>query len=445
MLSLKTDQIFFTASRRFMTSSMMEDVVPSAPSGGGDRLSTLRDDGASSSSSSLIDNLPRRLIRGENRTTEEDNREHEDTKRPGPILSLRTAVTNGTATSLTIVDHATRGTTTNPALNADDDYPDDKERVVFLISMGSNAVKSRIVERFVYSARSRGKYNDWIVVLSDAPNDRYKELSEWTSKLIHIQPDPAHLNPPSHNFTLPSMGYKRLKTYVLEYVATDHRLDNVELIYYLDVDIVFGDSIWPMFHGLESKYGILNGTSPVTSTEKFKAAQPKGRVWMFHGNTPKWKIQGGQMFLHRHHSQPCLERWRYLIDTWSRHARKDQDMLMWMLQDQTNAIDNEDLSQLECEIVIMKQKPFIEFPEPRAIVRRAKQIRKDFESAQNQTALGAESLPAVTHYYSPLVHLRNDGGTKRVQPGNIKVYIQDVLKFEDGQKDELGVLKKMVM
>ena len=332
--------------------------------------------------------------------------------------------------------------TTNPALNASDDYPDGEERVLFLISMGPNAQKSKIVERFVYSARTRGKYHDWIVILSDAPKKRYKEISGWTDKLIHIQPDPNHLNPSKHNFTLTSMGYKRLKTYVLEYVATDRRLDHVKLVYYLDVDIVFGDSVWPMFHGLESTYGISEGTSPITSTGKFNGQRPDGRMWMFHGNTPKWKLQGGQMFLHRQHSQPCLERWRYLIDSWSRYARKDQDMLMRMLQDQTNAIDNEDLSSLQCEVVIMKQKPFIEFPEPKAIVRRARDLRKNAEVSNSTTA----ATEAVTpNYYSPLVHLRNDGGTKRIAPGNIKVYIQDVLQFEEGQKDKLGVLKKMAM
>mmetsp|Transcript_31560 Transcript_31560/g.76491 ORF Transcript_31560/g.76491 Transcript_31560/m.76491 type:complete len:702 (+) Transcript_31560:225-2330(+) len=335
--------------------------------------------------------------------------------------------------------------TTNPALNASDDYPDNQERVLFLISMGQNARKSKIVERFVYSARTRGKYHDWIVILSDAPKKRYNEISAWTDKLIHIQPDPKHLNPAKHNFTLTSMGYKRLKTYVLEYVATDRRLDNVQLVYYLDVDIVFGDSVWPMFHGLERTYGIREGTSPITSTDKFQEQQPPdGRMWMFHGNTPKWKLQGGQMFLHRQHSQPCLERWRYLIDSWSRYARKDQDMLMRMLQDQTNAIDNEDLSSLECEVVIMKQKPFIEFPEPKAIVRRARDLRKDADET-NSTTTSTGVVTQKHHYYSPLVHLRNDGGTKRIAPGNIKVYIQDVLQFEEGQKDKLGVLKKMAM
>ena len=370
---------------------------------------------------------------------------HESSSATSGNDTIVTTTVNGASQRRSVQPPPFDTVTTNPALNASDDYPDEQERVLFLISMGQNARKSRIVERFVYSARTRGKYRDWIVILSDAPKTRYKEISSWTDKLIHIQPDPKHLNPLKHNFTLTSMGYKRLKTYVLEYVATDRRLDHVQLVYYLDVDIVFGDSVWPMFHGLEKTYGIGEGTSPITSTEKFHGQRPDGRMWMFHGNTPKWKLQGGQMFLHRQHSQPCLERWRHLIDSWSRYARKDQDMLMRMLQDQTNAIDNENLSSLQCEVVIMNQKPFIEFPEPKAIVRRARELRKSTEES-NATSAAATGVDMQNHhYYSPLVHLRNDGGTKRITPGNIKVYIQDVLQFKEGQKDKLGVLKKMAM
>lgn len=325
--------------------------------------------------------------------------------------------------------------TTNKALNANDDYPDNIERALFVISMGKNAAKSKIVERFVYSARTRGKFHGWIVVLSDAPRSRYRSLTShnnnWTSNVVHMQPDPVHLQPAGHNFSMTTMGYKRLKTYVLEYVGMDARLDDVRLVSYLDVDIVVGDSLWPMFHGLERTYGIRNGTSPVSQS---LSTSPQGKVWMFEGNTANWRIQGGQMFLHRTESQPCLERWRHLMDTASKHSRKDQDMLMQMLQEQKAALENEDLSHLACEVVIMKQKPFIEFPKPNVIVARAKKLRSDNGNSTTKV-----------YDYAPLVHLRNDGGTKRVKSRHIKAYIQDVLKFEPGQKDTLGVLEKMVM
>mmetsp|Transcript_31561 Transcript_31561/g.76496 ORF Transcript_31561/g.76496 Transcript_31561/m.76496 type:complete len:734 (+) Transcript_31561:227-2428(+) len=475
LLFVNTDQIFFftNTSRRAMTIDQNNPPPPyqqlqqqqHGGSGGGTsstfvqnlpalRLGGIVIGGNNNSSSSIASNdnantgaeldgkkpdiiVPWPSILHEVSTTTSSN---------GTVVTTPTTTTASTSQRRVVQPPRFDTVTTNPALNASDDYPDDQGRVLFLISMGQNARKSKIVERFVYSARTRGRYQDWIVILSDAPKKRYKEIRAWTDKLIHIRPDPKHLNPAKHNFTLTSMGYKRLKTYVLEYVATDRRLDDVQLVYYLDVDIVFGDSVWPMFHGLESTYGISEGTSPITSTDKFHGQQPPdGRMWMFHGNTPKWKLQGGQMFLHRQHSQPCLERWRYLIDSWSRYARKDQDMLMRMLQDQTNAIDNEDLSSLECEVVIMKQKPFIEFPDPKAIVRRARDLRKNAEESNSTTTNSTGVVTQKHHYYSPLVHLRNDGGTKRIAPGNIKVYIQDVLQFEEGQKDKLGVLKKMAM
>jgi len=339
------------------------------------------------------------------------------------------------------------------------DYTDDVERAFVVISMGEKAALAKTVERFIYSARNAGKYSGWIVVLTDAPPGRYSGLSKWTNNVIIMEPEKEHMKT---HYKIPSMIYKRFKTLVLEYVKRDPRLDDVELVYYLDVDIVFGDSMWSAFHGIEETYRIgprfpttTNNSNNFTKT----LPVPRGKMWMFEGNSNKWQIQGGQMVLDRSVSSPCLELWRSKFDEeQTRNIGKDQDLLMEMLgaqQDAKNVIlqkqqqhkqkqnDNDNATIItnnatiansvltyECEIVSMGQYPYIEFPLVPEIKKRSKFLRKH---------------PKRKYPTSPMVHVRNDGGTATMMEGNIKPYMTNLLRFKKGQVDHLGILKKVKM
>jgi hypothetical protein len=115
--------------------------------------------------------------------------------------------------------------------------------VIFLISMGKEASASKMVERFVWSARYRGEWGGYIVLLTDAPKSRYEGLSH---HFVVMNPLPRHFNA---SFPL-DMPYKRFKTHVLDYVDMDRRLDGARLVYYLDVDNIVGNSLPRMFQQL---------------------------------------------------------------------------------------------------------------------------------------------------------------------------------------------------
>jgi len=315
----------------------------------------------------------------------------------------------------------------------EDKIEDDIERAMFVISMGEKAAATKTIERFVYSARKIGKYFGWIVVLTDAPPGRYDGMKDWTDNVIIMEPKKEDVKT---HYTVPNMVYKRFKTLAIEYMSRDHRLDPVELIYYLDADIVFGDNMMKAFYGLETTYGIGRLGANSTSTTSLG----RGKMWMFRGNSKKWQIQGGQMILDRFKSQPCLERWRKGFDEEkTAKLEKDQILLMAMkaeMDEASNATlyqsQSSNITGLECEIVTMEQAPYIEFPTVPEIKKRSKRLRKKNDWSY--------------HFdYSPMVHVRNDGGTATMKEGMIRPYMANLLHFKRGQKDDLGILKKVRM
>ena len=312
------------------------------------------------------------------------------------------------------------------------------ERAIFIISMGKKASKTKVVERFVYSARKIGKFLGWIVVLTDAPPGRYNNMLRWAwaDKVIIMEPKEEDLKT---RYKISNMVYKRFKTFALEYMGRDPRLDQVQLVYYLDSDIVFGDNLIQAFNGLETTYGIgpYGGTANSTSLRR-------GKMWMFRGNIfskyaqGSWPLQGGQIILDRYLSQPCLERWRRGFDQEdTKEVGKDQFLLL----DITAEMDRErnltlhqsissNKTALQCEIVIMEQAPYIEFPSVEEIKIRSKNLREK---------------RGYRYDYSPIVHVKNDGGTKDLRESEIRPFMKDILQFKDNQRDYLGILEKVQM
>jgi hypothetical protein len=311
-----------------------------------------------------------------------------------------------------------------------DEYEDDIERAMFVISMGKKAAQTKTIERFVYSAREIGKYSGWIVVLTDAFPGRYDGMNNWTEKVIIMEPKKED----TKDFKVQNMIYKRFKTHAIEYMDRDPRLDHVELVYYLDADIVFGDNMNKAFNGLETSYGIGRLGANSTNTTSLG----RGKMWMFKGNSEKWLIQGGQIILDRYKSQPCLERWRKGFDEEeSVKMGKDQYLLMAIKREMDEARNttllqpqSKNITALECEIVMMEQSPYIEFPTVPNIRKRSGSLRKK---------------PTRHYDYSPMVHVRNDGGTATMKDKNIKPYMANLLRFGKKQKDHLGILKKVRM
>jgi hypothetical protein len=348
----------------------------------------------------------------------------------------------------------------------DEDYAD-RKRAIVLISTGAKASNTTLVERFVWSARNIGNYQGWIVLITDADEERYANLAVAampTTTTNGVTTSRDDINNSNRYLVFRTqekrfaritkfkkfrdtntMNSKIFKTYILEYAKKDRRLDEIELFYYLDVDIVFGNSVRPLFDDLETRYNIgglqqesEEGAS-VSLTQLPEKENTTAKIYFFKGNGSQ-QIQGGQIVLDRKTSQVCLERWRYLMQKqYRKKLLKDQTSLTTMLEEQkarvtTAAISNGTIitgggTQKDCEIVLMKQdKKLIQFPELVDIQKRlAKKNKKQKE-------------------HPTLVHFRNSANVmKNVEEETFQLYVRDILRFEENQKDDLGILDKMLM
>ncbi|KAG7373425.1 hypothetical protein IV203_034149 [Nitzschia inconspicua] len=264
---------------------------------------------------------------------------------------------------------------------------DDPLRLIFLISMGQEAMQSKLVERFVWSARHRGDWKGWIVLLTDAPVSRYEDPQD--DHLIVMNPLAQHFNTTFRE----DMPYKRFKTYVLDYIDMDPRLDAVRLIYYLDVDIIVGNSLPKLFHDLEGVYNIPKpdgvaplSKAPLQTTQTTSKGTPAWlssipKIWFFKNKYAHLTVQGGQFILDRATSKPCLTFWRELIDA-NVTEFKDQPALHKMRLHQQTHIDpylnskQEPSIPARCQIVTMEWKRYLHFPSNSTVFKAVGTIQK---------------------------------------------------------------------
>jgi hypothetical protein len=237
----------------------------------------------------------------------------------------------------------------------------DKTHAIFLISFGSEAATSTLVERCILSLRRRGEYDGYIILLTDAPTERYENV--WDENVFVMHPLEEHLNADDgtpfefteSNFSLKS---KRFKTFIIDYIDMEKRLDSVELIYYLDVDIMAGDSLDDFFIRLESKYEV----------SRDERSGGMSKLYFFTPLSEEWPLQGGTFIVERRSSRHCLELWRKEIDDMTVSGRgRDQDALRNIYQ----RIESGD--ETKCTLVRMDNENFISFPIPRTFKKITQQ------------------------------------------------------------------------
>lgn len=275
----------------------------------------------------------------------------------------------------------------------------DATRLIFLISMGEQAKESKLVERFVWSARHRGEWNGYILLLTDAPLERYQDFSK---RLLVMNPAPGDLDKRFKD----DMPYKRFKTMIIDYIDKDKRLDDVELIYYLDVDNIVGNSLPNMFHDLETKYNVPSSSSSSSSNPKWLRSIP--RIWFFANKYTHLSVQGGQFIVDRYSSGPCLQAWRDKIDA-NVSEPKDQPALHKIRGNGRNQ---------DCQIVTMLPKSHIYFPSNSTIHRDAKRIQEGKKLT-----------------YQTLVHIKNSCNTTASIDARVEeLYVQDIVRNQEFSK-----------
>lgn len=280
-----------------------------------------------------------------------------------------------------------------PGDYANDSENFDQTRLIFLISMGDQAKKSKLVERFVWSARHRGKWDGWIVLLTDAPIGRYSGFSH---RLIVMNPEQRHFN----NSFRDDMPYKRFKTRVIEYIDKDTRLNQARLIYYLDVDNIVGNSLPNMFQQLENTYNIPG------NNDQWLRTIP--RMWFFANKYKHLSVQGGQFIVDRYGSQSCLLSWREKIDANVSEA-KDQPALHRIRGNGRNQ---------DCQIIAMMPRNLLFFPDNSTIHKLVDRIQS------------GEVLA-----YPTLVHIKNScNQTASISSQVEELYVGDIVQNSEFSK-----------
>ena len=381
----------------------------------------------------------------------------------------------------------------------------DPYRLIFIISMGQEAQQSTMVERFIWSARKNGNWKGWIYLLTDAPVERYQPTPTPTRshqndgitstrrvpenliegpdpQLIVKNPQPGHLDMTFKE----DMPYKRFKTRTIEYVESDDRLSQVQIIYYLDVDNIVGNDLHRFMLELETKYNIpspiphrtsstplrtvlsssispnndrftptMAATTTTTGNVRSWLRNPP-TIWFFENKYKQLSVQGGQFIAVRDSSQPCLDLWRQRIDA-NPNQPKDQPSLHTIRTDSDSGQffgssgGSRSRNDYNCRIVTMKPEKYLYFPSNNTIPNEVKKIneyntKKVEEEKKRQQRIwpiraignllwGTEEGQEGTtkrrrkENYPYLIHIKNScNTTAQIDTEMEEVYIEDIIQ-----------------
>ena len=285
-------------------------------------------------------------------------------------------------------------------LEKQNDYAE--SHAIFLISFGQEAAESTLAERCILSLRRRGQWKGYIVLLTDASSSRYENVWSEKENVIVMHPKEEHFNgadgkPLAYNRETMSLKVKRFKTYVLDYFDMDQRLNDVETIYYLDIDILAGGTLNHLFSGIEMKQMIdyqrqVRGAATGLSTLHF-----------FTPITKEYPFQGGTFVVKRSSSRHCLELWRNEIDKIvGGNLGMDQAALRTVQQ------HIESGEETKCRLIRMDNEDYISFPKPR-----------NFDEIAQSSS------------YTTLIHLSNSKFAKWIDEEKQNEFLYKVLQLSE--------------
>mmetsp|Transcript_9808 Transcript_9808/g.19311 ORF Transcript_9808/g.19311 Transcript_9808/m.19311 type:complete len:428 (-) Transcript_9808:126-1409(-) len=240
-----------------------------------------------------------------------------------------------------------------------DELEQNHQRAIALISFGESAANSTLVERAVLSIRRRGAFNGPVMVLTDAPEERYEGVFDKHVTVVNSKDGDLKFG----YFENEGMKYKRFKTLILDYLDMVPELDSVKFVYYMDIDMLMGAPFYDLIDGLNTDYGIeTSETDKETSVSKlFFFRDP---------NSQTFYVNSGFMILHRHNSRRCLELWRKEMDSHPRY-RFDQQSLNLVVEldkDDEEGVNPSDIDAhvdadagagSECHVVPMQSASYL--------------------------------------------------------------------------------------
>mmetsp|Transcript_19636 Transcript_19636/g.40411 ORF Transcript_19636/g.40411 Transcript_19636/m.40411 type:complete len:397 (+) Transcript_19636:121-1311(+) len=265
----------------------------------------------------------------------------------------------------------------------------ESNNAIALISFGESAAESTLLERCVLSIRRRGQFDGHVVVITDAPEERYDGVFDENVIVLKANEDDILYD----YFQAPSMKYKRFKTLLIKYINSVPELDSIDWLYYMDIDMMLGAPFMDMILELRTKYDIDSAHDADSALYFFKDLHAE-----------EFALNGGFMIINRHTSGLCLDVWREEIE---RHQRASFD------QTSINAVIANKESN-HCSLEAMEVENYVTFPKDDKALTKAR----------------------LWHHHSPLIHIFNTWFASKESPEVMEEYVADVLRLSEEEKEE---------
>ena len=232
----------------------------------------------------------------------------------------------------------------------------DASFAIALIALGdAMAPNVHVVERCIQSIRRRGLYFGKIIIVTDAKRSRFKSLTDADAgiDLIKVESRPN------------GMLSKRSKTELLDLLDGRTDFDEIEVLLYMDVDIVIAEPLDLFISYVRSMVNMMDQPSHNAEPSYMLMFEEQGAApERKFGNTV---YHGGVLGLHREKSRTCLLEWQHLFDDRERFPDRDQKALYYMLY------INETLKE-RCQVTRLDHRPYLLMP-----------TQRDFEAGETAT------------------------------------------------------------
>ncbi|KAL7462527.1 hypothetical protein ACHAXS_002909 [Conticribra weissflogii] len=291
-----------------------------------------------------------------------------------------------------IIDSPQRSTTSRFLRSEGNDAVKSK-RAIAMISFGESAAKSTLVERAVLSIRRRGKFDGQVVLITDAPEERYNGVFDENVIVMQSKDEDMMFG----YFQNEAMKYKRFKTLIPKYFDSDSKLDGIQHIYYMDIDMMMAAPFEHLVQGLDEEHG--TESVPVDGDDMiFMFKDPMSNLFV---------VNSGFIVMDRKKSNRCLDLWRDEMDA-NPTFIKDQLSLNELV---TKAESGETSG---CQIVAMQHHDFLDYTE------NEKRMIKMMDSGD----------------YPVLVHLYNSCKAEKFSEEKTEVFVNNILMLTEKEKKE---------
>mmetsp|Transcript_32101 Transcript_32101/g.65280 ORF Transcript_32101/g.65280 Transcript_32101/m.65280 type:complete len:379 (-) Transcript_32101:1055-2191(-) len=277
----------------------------------------------------------------------------------------------------------------------------DSKRAIALISFGEAAAKSTLAERAVLSIRRRGEFDGKVVLITDAPEERYDGVFDENVIVMQSKDEDMKIG----YFYDEAMKYKRYKTLIPQYFDSEPDLDEIEHIYYMDIDMMMGAPFQSLVNGLDEKYG--TESIPSDGNDKiFMFSDPLSATYV---------VNSGFIALDREKSRRCLESWRKEMDA-NPGFPKDQLSLNEVFEK-----SGED-ENYGCEIVPMEHENYLRYT-----------VNESFMLNMMDEEV-----------YPNLIHIYNSCKAEKFSETSTELFVSDVLMLSEEEKAKHGYGKAVI-